>query len=125
MTRFEIEKYDGNGDFRLWRPKSKPYSIRKRRRCHLGEKIGDDNEAYVLLNSLQESYNKVKNALKYGREFTKIDAIISALRTKEIELQVTKKEQSGAEGLFVKGNSKPNHSESDKQQHIRISLNRS
>ena len=48
----------------------------------LGEKLGDDNEAYVLLNSLPEAYKEVKNALKYGRELLIVEAIISALKIK-------------------------------------------
>ena len=39
-------------------------------------KPGDENEAYVLLNSLPESYKEVKNGLKYGRDSVKIDTII-------------------------------------------------
>lgn len=78
--------------------------------------MGDGNEAYVLLNSLPDAYKEVKNAMKYGRESITTDAIISALRTKELELQVIKKEQPNAEGLFVKGKNKPNQSKGGKQQ---------
>ncbi|XP_022152111.1 uncharacterized protein LOC111019900 [Momordica charantia] len=53
----------------------------------LGEKIGAENEAFILLNSLPESYREVKVALKYGRESITTDAIISAVKTKELELQ--------------------------------------
>ena len=35
---------------------------------NLGEKLGGENEAQVLLNSLPNAYKEVKNALKYGRE---------------------------------------------------------
>lgn len=68
---------------------------------NLGEKIGDKNEAFILLNSLPEAYKDVKNALKYGRESITTDGIISAIRTKELELVSLKKETS--EGHFVKG----------------------
>ena len=53
----------------------------------LEDKLGDKNEAFVLLNFLPEAYKEVKNVLKYGRESVKIDAIISALKTKELEIQ--------------------------------------
>ena len=33
----------------------------------LEDKLSDENEVYVLLNSLLESYKKVKSALKYYR----------------------------------------------------------
>lgn len=71
---------------------------------NLGEKIGDENEAFVLLNSLPEAYKEVKTALKYGRENITTDAIISAIRTKELEILSLKKETS--EGMFVKGKNK-------------------
>lgn len=48
----------------------------------LGEKLGDDNETYVLLNSLLEAYKEVKNILKYGRESITTDAIIQLLKSK-------------------------------------------
>lgn len=83
---------------------------------NLGEKLDDDNEAYVLLNFLPESYKEVKNALKYGRETITTDAIKSVLRIKEIKLQVIKREQSNAKGLFVKSKSKNNQHKNGKQQ---------
>lgn len=81
---------------------------------NLGEKLDDDNEAYVLLNFLPESYKEVKNALKYGRETITTDAIKSVLRIKEIKLQVIKREQSNAKGLFVKSKSKNNQHKNGK-----------
>lgn len=53
----------------------------------LGETIGDNNETFILLNSLPEAYKEMKNALKYGRESIIIDVIISVLKTKEMEPQ--------------------------------------
>lgn len=53
---------------------------------NLGDKLGDDNEAYVLLNSLPDYYKDLKNALKYGSDTITTDAIILALRTKDLEL---------------------------------------
>ncbi|XP_038904504.1 uncharacterized protein LOC120090876 [Benincasa hispida] len=62
----------------------------------LGEKLGDENEAYVLLNSLPEPYREIKNALKYRRDNISTDTIISALRTRE--LVTDKKDYPSGEG---------------------------
>lgn len=67
----------------------------------LDEKIGDENVAFVHLNSLPEAYKEVKTTLKYGRETITTNGIISSIRTKELELLSQKKEVT--EGLFVKG----------------------
>ena len=53
----------------------------------LEDKLIDDNEAFVLLNSVPEAYKEVKNALKYDRDSVKTDAIILALRTRELKIQ--------------------------------------
>lgn len=73
---------------------------------NLGEKIGDENEVFILLNSLPDAYKEVKVALKYGRESITTDAIISAVETKELELMATKRETPNAEGHFAKGKNK-------------------
>lgn len=52
----------------------------------MGQTI-DENEAYVLLNSLPEAYKEVKNALKYRRNLIKTDAIISVHKTRELEIK--------------------------------------
>lgn len=70
----------------------------------MGEKIGDENEAFVLLNSLPDAYKEVKTALKYGRDSITTQVIISAIRTKELEILSQKKDSN--EGLFVKGKQK-------------------
>lgn len=46
----------------------------------------------------------------YGRESITTVFIISTLKTKEMELLATKKEQPTVEGLFVKRKSKNGHS---------------
>lgn len=71
---------------------------------NLGETTGSVNETFMLLNSLPWAYKDVKTTLKYGREAITSNAIISAIRTKELELQSHKKET--LEGLFVKGKPK-------------------
>ena len=52
----------------------------------LEEKLSDENEVYVFLNSLPEAYKEVKNALKYDRDSVKTDDIISAIRTRELKI---------------------------------------
>ncbi|XP_038896323.1 uncharacterized protein LOC120084587 [Benincasa hispida] len=66
----------------------------------LGEKLSDKNEAYVLPNSLPESYKEIKNALKYGRDSRSTYTIISALRTRELELQIDRKNHPNGEGML-------------------------
>ena len=76
----------------------------------LEDKLGDENEAFVLLNSLPKAYKEVKNVLKYGRDSVKTDVIISALRTRELEIHSSHKENHSGDGLFVRGKSQNNQS---------------
>ena len=76
----------------------------------MSDKLSDENEAFVLLDSLPEAYKEVKNALKYGRDSVKIDVIISALRTRELEIHSSHKENHSGDGLFVRGKSQNNQS---------------
>ena len=48
-------------------------------------------------------------SLKYGRQKITTDDVISAIKTKELELNSQRRDQSNDEGLFSKGKSK-NHS---------------
>lgn len=68
-----------------------------------GEKIRDENEAFILLNSLLEAYKEDKVALKYGRESITTYGIVSTVKTKELELMETKRKNYSAEGHFAKG----------------------
>ncbi|XP_038890043.1 uncharacterized protein LOC120079747 [Benincasa hispida] len=72
----------------------------------IGYNIGEENEAFILLNSLPESFKDAKTAIKYGRERITTEAIISAVRVRELELQMSKKGQQEGEGLFSKGKNK-------------------
>ena len=74
----------------------------------LEDKLSDDNEAFVLQNSLPEAYKEVKNSLKYGKDSAKTDVIISTLRTRELKIQLSHKEHQSGNGLFVKGKSQNN-----------------
>ncbi|TXG62727.1 hypothetical protein EZV62_009721 [Acer yangbiense] len=65
------------------------------------EKLSDENEAIILLNSLPESFKDVKAAIKYGRTSLSLEECISALKSKELELKIEKKDSG--ENLFVRG----------------------
>ncbi|KAA0065687.1 retrovirus-related Pol polyprotein from transposon TNT 1-94 [Cucumis melo var. makuwa] len=69
----------------------------------LGDKIGDENESFILLNSLPEAYKEVKMALRYGRQKITTGGVISAIRTRELDLNSQRRDQSNGEGLFSKG----------------------
>ncbi|TXG53835.1 hypothetical protein EZV62_019091 [Acer yangbiense] len=65
------------------------------------EKLSDENEAIILLNSLLESFKDVKAAIKYGRTSLSLEECISALKSKELELKIERKDSG--ENLFVRG----------------------
>ena len=69
----------------------------------LEDKFSDENEAFVLLNSLPKDYKEVKNPPKYGRDSVKTDVIILALKTRELKIQSSHNEHQSGDGLFVKG----------------------
>ncbi|TXG72685.1 hypothetical protein EZV62_001264 [Acer yangbiense] len=56
------------------------------------EKLSDENKAIILLNSLLESFKDVKAAIKYGRTSLSLEECISALKSKELELKIERKE---------------------------------
>ena len=64
------------------------------------EKLGAENEAATLINSIHDTYKEVKTTLKYGRE-----TIITTLKNKELELKTENKTSNVAESLFSKGKS--------------------
>ena len=45
------------------------------------EKIGDESQAIILLNSLPDSYKEVKAAIKFGKKTITLDEVIFALRS--------------------------------------------
>ncbi|KAK0606563.1 hypothetical protein LWI29_000689 [Acer saccharum] len=65
------------------------------------EKLSDENEAIILLNSLPDSFKDVKAAIKYGRTSLSLEECISALKSKDLELKMEKKDNG--ENLFVRG----------------------
>ncbi|TXG53987.1 hypothetical protein EZV62_019243 [Acer yangbiense] len=67
------------------------------------EKLSDENEAIILLNSLPESFKDVKAAIKYDRSSLSLEECISALKSKDLELKIERKD--GGENLFARGKS--------------------
>ena len=71
------------------------------------EKIGDESQAIILLNSLPDSYKEVKAAIKFGRKSITFDEVISALRSWELEMKITQKSNGNGESLNACG--RPNN----------------
>ncbi|TXG58940.1 hypothetical protein EZV62_016769 [Acer yangbiense] len=65
------------------------------------EKLSDENEAIILLNSLPDSFKDVKVAIKYGRTSLSLEECIFALKSKDLELKIEKNDSG--ENLFVMG----------------------
>lgn len=68
-----------------------------------GEEVKDQDQVVILLNSLPDSYKEVKAAIKYGRDVMTVDKILDAMRMRDLELKLEKKE---LETLFLRDNSK-------------------
>ncbi|TXG60444.1 hypothetical protein EZV62_015017 [Acer yangbiense] len=62
--------------------------------ANVGEKrkLSDENEVIILLNSLPDSFKDVKAAIKYGRSSFSLEECISALKSKNLELKIEKKD---------------------------------
>ncbi|TXG66378.1 hypothetical protein EZV62_007653 [Acer yangbiense] len=76
------------------------------------EKLSNENETIILLNSLPNSFKDVKATIKYGRFSLSLEECISALKSKDLELKIEKKDHG--ENLFARGkssikNSNPNN----------------
>ncbi|TYK27723.1 Retrovirus-related Pol polyprotein from transposon TNT 1-94 [Cucumis melo var. makuwa] len=68
------------------------------------EKLGAESEAAILINLIHDTYKEVKTSLKYGRETITVNSVITALKSKELELKTENKTSNAAESLFSKGN---------------------
>ncbi|TYK21344.1 retrotransposon protein, putative, Ty1-copia subclass [Cucumis melo var. makuwa] len=69
---------------------------------NIGEKMSDENQAVILLNSLPETYREVKVAIKYGRDSLTMSIVLDALKTRNLEM---KKEHKAGELLMARGRS--------------------
>ena len=65
------------------------------------EKIGDESQDIILLNSLPDSYKEVRVAIKFSRKSITLDEVISALRSWEMEMKSTQKVNGVGESLIV------------------------
>lgn len=63
--------------------------------------MSDENKVIILLNSLPESYHEIKAAIKYGRDSLTLDVVLSALRSRELEMKKLKGKK--AKVLTVRG----------------------
>ena len=70
--------------------------------------VPDEVQAVLILSSLPARYETLKETLKYGREGLKLEDVISAAKSKELEFQAESSSKSAAEGLYVKGNQNNN-----------------
>ncbi|KAE8649708.1 hypothetical protein Csa_011950 [Cucumis sativus] len=69
---------------------------------NINEKMSDENQAVILLNSLLETYREVKAAIKYGRDSLTMSVVLDALKTRSLKI---KKERKDGELLMTKGGS--------------------
>ncbi|GKA80773.1 retrovirus-related pol polyprotein from transposon TNT 1-94 [Tanacetum coccineum] len=130
-AKFDIEKFDGPGDFGLWRIKMRDLLIQHG--CEaalevlyadmkaqtkvelnkqansavilcLGNKVKfeDEDLALLLLTSLQASYEHFVDTLLYGREALTLENVMATLNSKEIKERSKAKGDDG-EGLYVRG----------------------
>ena len=65
------------------------------------EKISDENQAIMILNSLPNIFKDLKAAIKYERESLSLDDVFGALRLTDLEVKFEKKANS--ESLQVRG----------------------
>lgn len=55
------------------------------------EKLSDDQQLLVLLNSLSDKYKELRYGPEYGREGFTVDIIMSTLKNRERELKLNSK----------------------------------
>ncbi|GJY93256.1 hypothetical protein Tco_0509038 [Tanacetum coccineum] len=125
-TEFDIEKFDGKNDFKLWQVIGF-YGRSTRRRLQRGfEKsqskhidefyklvsdlefidtvISDEDQVLLLLTSLPSSYDNFIETLLYGRDTLKLEDVLATLNSRELQ-KMTKAKGDGGEGLYVRGRS--------------------
>ncbi|GJR28667.1 retrotransposon protein, putative, ty1-copia subclass [Tanacetum coccineum] len=106
-AKFDIEKFDGTGDFRLWRIKMRSLLIQHR--CEAALEVlpvdmeaQDEDLALLLLNSLPASYEHFVDTLLYGREALTLEDVMATLNLKKIKERSKTKRDDGEE-LYVRG----------------------
>ena len=69
--------------------------------ANIDERISDENQAIIILNSLTDSYKDLKVSIKYGRESLFLDDVLGALKLRDLEMKSERKENS--ESLQLRG----------------------
>ena len=67
------------------------------------EEIPEEVHAILLLNALPSRYDFLKETLKYSREAIRVDEIVSAARSKEMEYKDAPSSRTSGESNFVRG----------------------
>ncbi|KAJ9698259.1 hypothetical protein PVL29_007372 [Vitis rotundifolia] len=70
---------------------------------NIGEKINDEDQIIILLNSLPLTYSQLHDTIKYGRDTLSLDYLEPTIRSKELELRAKKKTNNSNETLNIRG----------------------
>ena len=70
---------------------------------NLSKEIPEEVQAILLLNALPSRYDSLKETLKYSKEAIRVDEIVSAARSKEMEYKDAPSSRTSGEGNFVRG----------------------
>ncbi|KAL5574023.1 hypothetical protein UlMin_023620 [Ulmus minor] len=65
-----------------------------------GKKFDDEDVAVILLNSLPESFDDIKTAIKYGRDTLTSSIVINGIKSKDFETRIKKDKLSSTNGRF-------------------------
>lgn len=73
--------------------------------------VPEEVQAVLVLRSLPAKFDLLRETLKYSRDIIKVEEVVSAAKSKELELRENGGSKVTAEGLFVRGrsDSKNNH----------------
>ena len=64
------------------------------------EKLRAKSEVVILINLIHDTSKEVKTTLKYGRETITVNSVITALKSKELELKTESKTSNTVESIF-------------------------
>ena len=71
--------------------------------ANIDEKISDENQAIILLNSLPDFFKEVMAAIKYGKDNLLLDDVLGALRSRDLEIKFEKRDSNNGENLMARG----------------------
>ncbi|PON55302.1 hypothetical protein TorRG33x02_299600 [Trema orientale] len=66
-------------------------------------KVEEEDEAILLLNSLDKSYSNFVDTMMYSHETMSMEEVQSVLNSKELKKQSERKSENNGEGLIVRG----------------------